>query len=76
MEVKTVLEGKVHPRTGYEGPGARWGGGWSKLGPGRFNTRNNLVSIVQEAGLSSRPGWNNAENIASQRDSNSRPSSP
>jgi hypothetical protein len=24
---KEVVErGKVHPRTGYEGPGARWGG--------------------------------------------------
>jgi len=23
---EVVEKGKVHPRTGYEGPGARWGG--------------------------------------------------
>jgi len=75
MELKTMLKGQGHPRTGYEGPDARWVWvGWSKLRPGRFTPGNKLASIVQEAGLSPGPVWKDPENIAHQRDSISRPS--
>jgi hypothetical protein len=48
-------KGKVHRRTGHEGPegeqmGALDGGGWSTLRPGRFTPGNDPVPIVQEAG--------------------------
>jgi len=36
---------KVHPRTGHEGLGARWGG-WSTSRPGRFTPGKDQVPIV------------------------------
>ena len=56
-------KGKVHPRTGHEGPEGEYrysstlsltsgleGGGWSTPRPGRFTPGNDAVPIVQEAG--------------------------
>ena len=60
-------KGKVHPRTGLEGPeGSRGistvsltsainGGGWLTPRLGRFTPRNDSVPIVKEAGWAPRP---------------------
>jgi hypothetical protein len=60
---KAIGKGKVHPKTGHEGPegksmysstlsltSALDGGGWSTQRPGRFTPGNDPVPIVQEAG--------------------------
>ena len=70
-------KGKVHPRTGHEGPegeqmysstlpstSALDGGGWSRSRPGRFTPRKDPVRIVYEAGWAPGPVWTGAENLA------------
>jgi hypothetical protein len=77
---QTVLcscKGKVHPRTGHDGPerenrysstlsltSALDGGGWSTPRPGRFTPGNVSVPVVQEAGWALGPVWTGAENLA------------
>ena len=67
--------GKVHPRTGHEGPEAMYSstlsltatlgtGGLSKPRPGFFTSRKEPVPIVYEAGWAPRPAWTGAENLA------------
>ena len=74
----TTGKGKVHPRTGHEGPQreerysstlsltlALDEGGWSTPRPGRFTPRErDPVPIVQEAGWAPGPVWTGAESIA------------
>ena len=63
MSFKGKGKGKVHPRTGHEGPEGEQmysstlpstsvldGGGWSAPRPGRFTPGKDPVPIVQEAG--------------------------
>ena len=82
------VKGKVHSRTGHEGPVVKWyssthsltsaidRGGWSTPRPGRFTPAKDPVSIVQEAGWVSQPVLSSAENLAPHRDSIPGPSSP
>ena len=73
VTVKSKGKGKVHPRTGHEGPDgstlsltwALYGGGWSAPRPGRFTSGKDLVPIVQEAGWAPEPVWTGAETLAS-----------
>ena len=66
-------KGKVHPRTGHEGPdgekrysstlsltSALDRGGWSTPRPGRSAPRKDSVPIVWEAGWASEPVWTGA----------------
>ena len=82
-------KGKVHPRTGHEGPegeqmysstlpstSALDGGGWSTPQPGRFTPGKDPVPIVQEAGWATGPVWTGAEKSRSRRDSMPGPSRP
>jgi hypothetical protein len=82
-------KGKVHPRTGHEGPqgekgysstlpliSALDGGGWSTPQPGRFTPGKDPLTIVLETGWAPGPVWTSAENLASHRDSIPGPSSP
>ena len=70
-------KGKVHPRTGHEGPeggqmysstlpstSALVGGGWLTPRPGRFTAGKDPVPIVQEAGWAPGAVWTGAENLA------------
>jgi hypothetical protein len=62
-------KGKVHPRTGHEGPEGGRGiallfltltideGGWSTPRPGRFTPGKDPVPFVQEAGWVPGPVW-------------------
>ena len=72
-----ALKGKVHPRTGHEGPegeqtysstlpstSALDRGGWSTPLPGHFTPGKDSVLIVQEAGWAPGPVWTGAENLA------------
>jgi hypothetical protein len=68
-------KGKVHPRTGQEGPeggvevelypffnlGARWGGR-STPRPARFNPGKDPVTIVLQTGWAPGPVWTGEEN--------------
>jgi hypothetical protein len=72
-------KGKLHPRTGHEGPegeqkynstlsltSAVDSGGWSTPRPGRFTpAERDAVPTVQEAGCAPGPVWTGAENLAS-----------
>jgi hypothetical protein len=71
----TVHKGKVHRRTGHEGPeegqiytlpstSALDGGPWSTPSPGRFTHGKDPVPIVKEAGWAPGPVWTGAENLA------------
>jgi hypothetical protein len=84
----TIGKGKVHHRTGHEGPEGEQrysstlsltsvldGGGWSTPHPGRFTPGNDPVPIVQEDGLTPGPAWTDVENLAPTRDSIPGPSS-
>jgi hypothetical protein len=70
-------KGKVHPRTGHEGPerkkrysstlsltSALDEGGWSTPRPGHFTPGKDPVPLVQEAGWALGPVWTGAENLA------------
>ena len=70
-------KGKVHPRTGHEGPNGEQrysstlsftsaldGNGWSTPRPGRFTPGKDPVPVVQEAGWAQGPVWTGAENLA------------
>jgi len=76
-KIKVKAKGKVHPRTGHEGPEEeqRYSStlsltlaldecGWSTPRPGRFTPGKDPVPIVYEAGWASRPVWTGAENLA------------
>ena len=52
------------------------GGCWSTPRPGRFPPGKGPVPIVQEAGWAPGPIWTDVENLAPNRDSIPRPSSP
>ena len=73
----TLLNIRVHPRRGHEGPEGEWRynptlsltsaldeGGQSTPHPGRFTPRNDLILIVQEAGWAPRLDWTGSENLA------------
>ena len=70
-------KGKVHPRTGHEGPQREYryssilsltsaldGCGWLNPRPHRFTTGKDPVPVVQKAGWVSEPVWTGAENLA------------
>ena len=69
-------KGKVHPRTGHEGPGgevysltlpstsALVEGGCSTPRPGLFTSGKDPVPIVLEAGWAPGPVWTGVENLA------------
>ena len=76
-EIKGKGKGKVHPRTGHEGPdmeqtysstlpstSALDGGGCSTPRLGRFTPGKDPVRIVQEAGWAPGPVWTGVENLA------------
>ena len=69
-------KGKVHHRTGHEGPegekrysytlsitSALDGGGWSTPRPGRFSPGKDAVPTVDEAGWTPGTVWTGEENI-------------
>ena len=73
---KNKGKGKVHPRTGHEGPkestriailffnlGARWRM-WSGQRPGRFIPKNDTIPITQDAGWAPDSVWAGTENLA------------
>jgi hypothetical protein len=68
----TGIKGKVHPRTGHEGPEEEWrysstvsltsaldGGGWSTPRPGRFipGKETRFPLYVRQGGPQGRSGW-------------------
>ena len=70
-------KGKVHPRTGHEGPEgeemysstlpstmALDMGGWSAPRPDRITPGKDPVPIVQDAGWAPGPVWTGAENLS------------
>jgi hypothetical protein len=70
-------KGKVHRRTGNEGPGGKCRyistlsltsaldrGGWTTPCPSHFTPGRGQVSIVQGAGWTSGPAWTSMENLA------------
>ena len=82
-------KGKVHPRTGHEGPEGEqmysctlpstsaldWGG-CSTPRPGSFTPGKDPVLILQEAGWAPGSVWTGVENLAPHRDSIPAPPSP
>ena len=75
--VNVKVKGKVHPRTGHEGPegeqmysstlpstSALDGGEWSTPRLGRFTPGKDPVPIVQDVGWAPRPVWTGTENLA------------
>ena len=89
MSFKGKGKGKVHPRTGHEGPEGEQmysstlpstsvldGGGWSAPRPGRFTPGKDPVPIVQEAGWAPGLVSTGAENLTTHRDSIHGPHSP
>jgi len=76
-DIKGTGKGKVHPRTGHEGPegkksyrsslsltSALDGGGWSTPRPGRFPPEKEPIPIVQEARWAPAPVRTGAKNLA------------
>jgi len=75
--VITKGKGKVHPRTGHEGPEGEYrysstvsltsvlgGCGWSAPRPDRFTPGKDPVLMVLEGGWAPGPAWADAENLA------------